>query len=134
MGGISVWLEPPPSTPGGPLGPHNIILPLILMGVEVSDTGEPVRDYYYTIWSQDEVEHYRSRMYNIMGWDDSTPTDPRALVIAKTGARLLRIEYITLWDMYFPTLRLLTYGTSKRRRLVGLIRGMPVRPPFITDN
>jgi hypothetical protein len=104
------------------------------MGVEVSNTGEPIRDYYYTIWSQDEVEHYRDRMYNIMGWNDSTPADPRALAIAKTGAQLLRIEYIALWDMYFPTLRLLTYGTAKRRRVMELIRDMPVKPPFIIDN
>lgn len=127
MGGIGVWVEA-----GGPT--PNIILPLILMGVEVSDTGEPIRDYYYTIWSQDEVDHYKCRMYIIMGWDDTTPTDPKALAIAKTGARLLRIEYISLWDMYFPTLRLLTYGTGKRRRVMELIRDMPVKPPFIIDN
>lgn len=124
---VGVWLEG--------WEPDNAILPLILMGVEVSDSGEPIRDYYYTLWTQDEVEveRYRDRMYRIMGWDGSTPMDPEALRVAMNGARLLRAEYIAIWDIYFPTLRLPLYGCLWRRRLGELIRAMPVRPPFIVD-
>lgn len=126
MAGIGIWVEG--------AAPGNIILPLILMGVEVTPTGN-IRDYYYTLWAQDDedIAYYTDRLYNIMGWDGSTPTDTEALSLAMHGARTLRGEYITLWDMYYPTLHLARYGCHWRRRLRELVQAMPVRPPFIAD-
>lgn len=126
MAGIGAWVEG--ATPG------NIVLPLILMGVEITPSGN-IRDYYYTLWSQD-VEHiayYTDRLYKIMGWGADTTTDTEALSLAMYGARTLRAEYITLWDMYYPTLHLVRYGCHWRRRLRELIQAMPLRPPFIAD-
>lgn len=114
--------------------PNNVVLPLILMGVEITNSGT-IQDYYYILWTQDpeDIAYYRGRMYNIMGWYDSTPTDTEALSLAIHGARMLRAEYIALWDMYYPTLHLVRYGCHWRRRLRELVQAMPASPPFITD-
>jgi hypothetical protein len=126
MAGIGIWVEG--------ATPDNIILPLILMGVEITASGN-VRDYYYTLWTQDveDITYWCSRLYSIMGWDDDTPSDTEALSLAMCGARALRAEYIALWDMYYPTLHLARYGCHYRRRLRELVQAMPVRPPFIAS-
>ena len=126
MAGIGVWLE------GATKG--NIILPLILMGVEVTNSGS-IRDHYYTLWSQDEgeVEFYVERLYSFMGWTTDTPMDDGALSMAMRGGRLLRAEYIRLWDMQYPTLRLKAYGCHARRKLRERLKGMPLRLPFVAD-
>lgn len=126
MAGIGVWLEG--ATPG------NIILPLILMGVEVTESGT-IRDHYYTLWSQGggEVEFYIGRLYTFMGWTIDTPMDEEALTMAMRGGRLLRAEYIKLWDMQYPTLRLKKYGCHMRPKLRQGLRAMPVRLPFVAD-
>ena len=123
----AVWLE------GACDG--NIILPLILIGVETVD-GVVVSSMHYTIWSQDKatIEEYVERLHRVMGWDINTPYDPIAISIAKKGARLLRGAYITLWDQLFPTLHLERYGCNNRRRLRELIAAMPVPPPFIAHS
>lgn len=127
MAGIGVWLEG--ATPG------NIILPLILMGVEVTDNGS-IRDHYYTLWSQDEgeVEFYIDRLYRFMGWTTCTPMDTEALSLAMHGGRLLRGQYIKLWDMYYPTLRLRACGCHMRRKLRERVRAMPLRLPFVAES
>lgn len=126
MAGIGIWVEG--------ATPDNIVLPLILMGVEITPSGI-IRDYYYTLWTQDDedIAYYKDRMYHIMGWDADTPTDSEALALAMGGARALRAEYIALWDMYYPTLHLVRYGCHYRRRLRELVQAMPLRPPFIAS-
>ena len=115
-----------------------MILPLILMGVEITPRGI-IRDHYYVLWTQDgaALEEYIQRLYIVMGWTDDMPLDEGALSLAKVGADTLRMEYLSLWDMHFPTLLLVENerrGTIPwHRRMRERVRALPIRPPFIAD-
>lgn len=122
MGGVGIWVEG--------AGPNNVILPIIIMGVEVEDD-TPIRDFHYTVWSMDEVEYYTNRLYMIMGWDITTAMDPTAIALAKAGAQALRNQYIKVWDIYFPTLLLRVYGCNNRAGIRKYIQSAPITPPFI---
>ena len=129
MGGIGIYI--------GGAREGNMILPLILMGVEITPRGI-IRDHYYVLWTQDSavLEEYIERLHIIMGWD-GMPIDGGALSLAKAGANTLRMEYLALWDMYFPTLLLVENerrGTVPwHRRMRERVRALPIRLPFIAD-
>lgn len=135
MGGIGIYIG------GGREG--NMILPLILMGVEITPRGI-IRDHYYVLWTQDgaALEEYIERLHCVMGWvPTGTSTEllysEDALSLAKVGANTLRMEYLALWDMYFPTLLLVENerrGTIPwHRRMRERVKALPIRLPFVAD-